>query len=118
MFMCLLAREYEVEQILLIWDKIFEKFQIQKLKFLDALILTMMIQLKPQLLKIEHINNFEVLLLFQNYPAKDNYQQIIVQAEKIERQLRVLEGISWIEIIKRFNLGYTLSQYFQNNLNY
>ncbi|CAD8177663.1 unnamed protein product [Paramecium octaurelia] len=79
------------------------------------MILTMMIQLKPQLLKIEFINNFEVLLLFQNYPAKDNYQQMIGQAEKIEKQLRALDGISWLEIIKRFNLGYSLSLYFQKN---
>ncbi|CAD8094974.1 unnamed protein product [Paramecium sonneborni] len=113
--MCLLAREYEIEQIQLIWDKMFEKFKKIKLKFLDAMVLTMMIQLKPQLLKIEYINNFEVLLLFQNYPAKDNYQQMIAQAEKIEKQLRGLEKTSWIEIIKRFNIPYTLMIYFRNN---
>ncbi|CAD8172584.1 unnamed protein product [Paramecium pentaurelia] len=110
-----LMKWIKIEQIQVIWDKMFEKFQTSKMKFLDAMIITMMIQLKPQLLKIEYINNFEVLLLFQNYPAKDNYLQMIGQAEKIEKQLRSLEGISWLEIIKRFNLGYSLSLYFQKN---
>jgi hypothetical protein len=44
--MCLLAREYEIDQVQWIWDKIFEKFKTSKLKFLDAMIITMMVQLK------------------------------------------------------------------------
>ncbi|KAM3127853.1 TBC1 domain [Paramecium bursaria] len=78
---CLLSREFEIDQVLEIWDHIFQYGN--RLQLLDCIIISMFIEVKQAIFEIEYINGFEVYLLFQNYPKKDKYMQIVSRATKI-----------------------------------
>lgn len=75
-----------------------------------------MINLKSKMLQIEYINNFEVLLLFQNFPSKDQYKEILIEAKSIYNKLRKIahdRETKTIEIIKSFNPNYAIVNIFR-----
>lgn len=63
------------------------------------------------MLSIEEINNFDVMLLFQNYPSKENYQLILQKAFKIQPKVLLIEAKKKNypkELLKRVNFVYSL----------
>ena len=85
---CIFCREFELNQVLILWDAILvqdfinEKNQKYSLAFMDSLSLAMIIRLRKYIFKSDQIDCFSLLF---KYPKIDNIKNIIILAYNIHQ---------------------------------
>ena len=85
---CIFCREFELNQVLILWDAILvqdfinEKNQKYSLAFMDSLSLAMIIRLRKYIFKSDQIDCFSLLF---KYPKIDNIKNLIILAYNIHQ---------------------------------
>ena len=87
-FRCIFCREFELDQVLILWDVILvqdflnEKNQKYSLSFMDSICLAMILRLRKYILNRDQNDCFSLLF---KYPKIDNIKNIIILAYNIHQ---------------------------------
>ena len=115
---CLFNREFDIKDVLIIWDAIISSPEIQAgydLAKIDIIALSMLLRIRNFLLLCDQHQCFMVLL---QYPKIENILELIIFSDKINEAINdLLSGKKslFLENITNFNVNYDIKNNNKNN---